>query len=454
LRAFTAERISERGQFFGTAAFFALALLAGGLGPHAAFVEGLIEAAAFVLLVALALSRRTWSAPPTKGVVGAATIILLMLAVGIVQLIPLPASTWQALPGREPIFDILSTVGADAAARPLSVAPDDTRLVIQSWLPAVAMFFATVLRPRGERTLLAMLAIAIAGVSALLGLVQLSLGDGSLLPYAETQQDRFPGIFANVNHQALFLACAVAMGPALVSFASKRQQGWLLGAGGVLLLGALITSSRAGLALFAVATTVALIRLAKPTGGGAARSRLPLVALALAGAVAVLLLAGLSYRGEVMSGRFSDSAEDARFTFWITTWRAIIATWPFGTGFGTFEPVYQIFERLEDVGGFVVNHAHDDYLEFVLESGLAGVALIVAFGAWLVARGFELRRFDAAERRMAASGFTVVALVLLHSAVDYPLRTQAIGCLFAFACGVLVRPPTTDRPRSPYRPVP
>lgn len=446
MRAFTAERITERGQFFGTAAFFALALLAGGLGPHAALVEGLIQAAAFVLLVSVALSRPTWSGSPGKGVAGAATIILLALAIGLLQLIPLTASTWQRLPGREPIFDILSGVGADAAARPLSVAPDDTRLVIQSWLPAIAMFFATMLRPPRERATLAMLAIATAGVSALLGLVQLSLGDGSLLPYAGAQQGRFPGLFANVNHQALFLACAVALVPAVAPADAKRRRAWLLAAGGLLLLGALITSSRAGLALFAVAIAVALIRLAKPTGGGVARRRLPLVALALAGAVAVLLVAGLSYRGEMMSARFSGSAEDARFTFWVTTWRAIMATWPFGTGLGTFESAYQIFEPLENVGEFIVNHAHNDYLEFVLETGAAGLVLIVAFGVWLTRRGVAARRFDPADRRMAMSGLTVAALVLLHSVVDYPLRTQAIGCLFAFACGTLIRPLTADRP--------
>ena len=90
----------QRGVFFGTAAFFLLALSFGGLGPHAPFLSGLIEAAAFPLLVALALSGRV-SSPARSDQIAAVWFILFVLGVGLCQLIPLEPDVWRSLPGRE-----------------------------------------------------------------------------------------------------------------------------------------------------------------------------------------------------------------------------------------------------------------------------------------------------------------------------------------------------------------
>ena len=34
----------------------------------------------------------------------------------------------------------------------------------------------------------------------------------------------------------------------------------------------------------------------------------------------------------------------------------------------------------------------------------------------------------------------VTALLMLHSTVDYPLRTLALAVMFAFSCGLMVAP--------------
>jgi hypothetical protein len=38
---------------------------------------------------------------------------------------------------------------------------------------------------------------------------------------------------------------------------------------------------------------------------------------------------------------------------------------------------------------------------------------------------------------LPAAASVVIGLMLIHSAVDYPLRTLALGGVFAFACAVL-----------------
>ena len=45
---------------------------------------------------------------------------------------------------------------------------------------------------------------------------------------------------------------------------------------------------------------------------------------------------------------------------------------PLGSGLGTFEDIYRTQERPETVTNAFLNHAHNDYLELWLETGLVG----------------------------------------------------------------------------------
>ena len=111
---------------------------------------------------------------------------------------------------------------------------------------------------------------------------------------------------------------------------------------------------------------------------------------------------------------------------------------PLGSGAGSFASVYQMFEPLQAMGPTFVNHAHDDFIETWLEAGAAGAGLIIAFLAWWVAttwRVVQERRANGAALSLAGS--LVVGQVLIHSLVDYPLRTPALITLFAFACGLI-----------------
>jgi O-antigen ligase len=102
-----------------------------------------------------------------------------------------------------------------------------------------------------------------------------------------------------------------------------------------------------------------------------------------------------------------------------------------------------------------VNHAHNDWLEIWLEGGFLALAVLVAFLIWFVFASFgawraPLDRGRALDRALPQAASIVVILVLLHSAVDYPLRTTALMTLFAFCCALLVPPirrPHADAPR-------
>ena len=50
---------------------------------------------------------------------------------------------------------------------------------------------------------------------------------------------------------------------------------------------------------------------------------------------------------------------------------------------------------------------------------------------------------------MPCASTVIVALLLCHSLVDYPLRTTALGAVFALFCGILAAPIAASRLESP-----
>ena len=90
-----------------------------------------------------------------------------------------------------------------------------------------------------------------------------------------------------------------------------------------------------------------------------------------------------------------------------------------------------------------VNHAHNDWLELWLTGGAPAIVLAVGFLAWLAASTFRLWSSGQPEApvldlALAQAASIVIVLLLLHSVVDYPLRTAALSVLFAMACAYLI----------------
>ena len=125
---------------------------------------------------------------------------------------------------------------------------------------------------------------------------------------------------------------------------------------------------------------------------------------------------------------------------------------PLGSGVGSFVPVYAGVEPPQDVlANTFANRAHNDVLESWLETGVVGVALMALFGLWLLVRAFALWRPASSGGRIVdhalpRAAVLVVALLIAHSLVDYPLRTGALMAMFAFASALLLPPPVeSDR---------
>jgi len=227
------------------------------------------------------------------------------------------------------------------------------------------------------------------------------------------------GFFSNQNHFAALLYMGI---PLLV--ASIRTDPGAVVPGGALLfvfLGEILTGSRAGIAL-AIALaglSIPLVPDDRPT-----EFRRPGRGPRLALAVVIASIAVLAASGSI-SQRDIDSVT-GRYDFARNTIAGIARSFPLGYGYGAFPLAYPMFQSPSEVVDRFVNHAHDDYLEAVFEGGLPALVVIVAY--FLILGRAALRARTTKIRVVLLS----IGAVLLQSVVDYPLRTFAVGAVFAW----------------------
>jgi O-antigen ligase len=362
----------------------------------------------------------------------ALVLLALICLVPLTQLIPLPASGWKSLPGREIPYAISHAAGLGGLARPISLDPEQTRIAALSLIVPAAVFIAALqldLRGRDQ----VMFAVAVfAFASALLGIFQVASGGGLNLGVYRQIHDGYPiGFFANRNHEATLLLIAMPMSAHLIRLRQwpHRTRSMAIGATIVFFsLSVVATASRSGFALLTIAWAGTLI-----VWIGDIRDRR--IWLSAAGLLAISLIAfgllNLTGAGHRVIHRFNDVGEDLRPFIWHGSWEAIKAFWPSGSGVGSFVPVYKMFEDLNSVNDAWVNHAHDDYLEVLLDAGVAAAVLLVGYAAILIAALF--RRLPPPQRSQRYVAACAVLILLAHSLTDYPLRTFGLLAIFAFA---------------------
>jgi O-antigen ligase len=423
-----------------------LALLFGG-GAGYGWSDALVQLAALPLL-AWALFKLIPSQLDRSGQ-WAIGLLCAILGWPLLQLIPVPPSLWSSLPGRGEIVSAYVAAGTTLPWLPISLYPTATWLGLLALLPATAVFLAMLsLKGRSHRVLI-LLIFTVIFASVLLDVLQMLGGEDSPLRfYAVTNPDRAVGFFANANHNAAFLYSAIPFAIAwAIGLVRDRRRNRAIG---VVLLGLLIlsiiigmtlTRSRAGMALLFVAGLSGLL-LAWRHDRGESNKRLLHIALG-ANLVALLLAFQFGFVAFMQRAERSESFEDIRWPAAQVTSQAAIANLPFGSGFGTFAPIYERFEPRTLLTRRLVNHAHNDWLELWLTGGIPAIVLAAGFLAWLAASTVKVWRnsqarvpvLDVALERAAS---IAIVLLLLHSVVDYPLRTAALSVLLAMACAYLI----------------
>lgn len=427
----------------------ALPLVLGGGGTSNPQTEMVLEVLTALVVIALTVAPE-WQDGLSKINRAAWLLAGLVLLIPIVQLIPLPPTTWQSLPGRAIEAQSLAAAQAEHRWMPLSMAPARTFASLLAMISAVFIVLQVSRLSIDGRNWICGTIVLIGVLSLILGALQLShTGGADWSLYDEFSKGYLVGFQANRNAEAdVLLIVTLAVGTLIAVRGgpgrSKFSRAVLLSVGTLpFLVSVFMTGSRTGIALVGVVVLILAVMfwpIFKP-------GRRALVALlAILGGVAAFsaLLAQLPAVNKTIA-RFAFTRE-ARWGLWADTIYAARQVWPFGSGMGTIVPMLEAAERLDEVDPTRPVRTHNDWLELILESGLLGLVILVVLSAITLVMVYRaVKRStgpsgDAAYRAQTLFAGGVLLVIGLHSVVDYPLRSMALAALTAVAVAFLIAP--------------
>ena len=375
-----------------------------------------------------------------------AMIIAAMVGLVIIQLIPLPPGVWSALPGRDPIAHGFDLLGQPRPWLTLSLAPYGTMASALWLLPPLAILAGTIRLGAYRELWMAIAIVQAALIGVTLGALQLAGVDDASSPwyiYEITNAGVAVGFFANANHMAILLVATlpflVAMygggsgAPAGRVQASAGRIAVLGGAMMMVLVGIALNGSIAGFVLGALVFGASIFVRARlsPT-----RVLWAVAAVGLGGLIAIAVLVASPLQSNITSTGVENDYL-SRYTLFTNSLRAAADHVPVGSGVGSFADVYPAYENPVLVDRWYVNHVHNDYIELALETGLPGILLIAAFVLWWIQRVVAIWRAPTIDR-FARAATIASGAIMLHSLVDFPLRTTSISALFAFCVAIMV----------------
>lgn len=380
-----------------------------------------------------------------------------LLLLMVLQLVPLPPSIWTELPGRQIFADIANIAGIEQPWRPLTLSPSKTLNSLFSLaVPIAAMMLYLNLDLEYRRRAVPVI-IILCTISALWAIFQV-IGPvrGPLYIYRITNFGTGVGLFANRNHQAVTLAITIVMlgwyAGSLKPNAKQTALKFFASVAVTLVLVPLIfiTGSRAGLILMVPGLIFSLllgyfgkyyhgsssetkmVDRAETSLFSGRRMMLPIGSAAIVGmaVLSILLSRSLAF-DRLFSG---NDVEELRVQILPTLFEMLREFMPWGSGFGTFEHVYKIYEPFELLKPTYLNQAHADWLQYPIEGGVAAVMAAAAALIWFIGRVWILlknwRSANPAKYR-AAMSFAVLLFLLAASIGDYPLRVPSIMSIFA-----------------------
>ena len=365
-----------------------------------------------------------------------------IVAIPLVQLVPLPPAIWTLLPSHAQSELALQVIGTDPGWLPLSLSPDRTWASFLALLPPVAMFLGILaLRPETSSRLVQLLLLLTAS-AILLGMAQILIGDRSLYLWATTDAGNVVGFFANRNHMATLCLVSLPFAITLAGNAMRHDDArsritvWVALTFTIVVIFAMAAiRSRTGLVLLGPVLGASILAGWIAAGRGRPRP----VFLGMVGVTAVALVACAVLAINPILERFdATGAREGRFENWPLIAETTNTYLPLGSGLGSFDTVFRSVEPLERLDPTFFNQAHNDYLETWLETGWLGAILIIAFMVWYVRRSWAIWKTRSAPYwDMQRAATIAIGVVLLHSFVDYPLRTATMATVFALCCGLL-----------------
>lgn len=426
-----------------TLTFLAICTVFGGSSrsdvAHLLFVRPAAVIAIGLLLIGN--RPRTWSS--LRGPIALLGVFAVTM---LIQLVPLPPSWWSGMPGHALYAQGAALAGESAVWRPISLTPALTFNAMLALLPACVglVALAGIDRLRWPSLVPALL-VAI-GFSAFFGLLQSVGVDFYFFDRVDTGLPI--GVFANRNHQALFLATGIPLLAYWVARGPEHKElqilriGFSAGFSALLILLILLTKSRSGamVGLLGMASVPLLLPSRKSKLGLWQRLTLLGGGIAIVGLVAVALSLQDTSADRMALSTIQGDMRLAALPTLIQITRDFL---PFGTGYGAFDLVYKQYEPLSLLHLSVFNRAHNDPLETIMAGGIPALAVLVMFVAWFGITAFRrLAAWRSGERAaLPLLGAVLLLQIIISSIGDYPVRTPLITLIFALAAGFTASAP-------------
>jgi hypothetical protein len=212
----------------------------------------------------------------------------------------------------------------------------------------------------------------------------------------------------------------------------RTRHHWLLPCVGVMAACPIMSLSRAG-----ALVTMGMILVASMIFLLAWRRRHPSVRFGIVLFFALAFALGAYFGWDEFSARMNhfDEGLELREQMYETA-RLITHDYPlFGTGPGTFDPVFQLYRASTDE--YWPAQLHNDWLETRitfgwLGSALIGAALLIILARWFLPGGFEVRWPVPALLGLSVAGCFV------HARYDFPFQVYSLQLLFLLLCVLLM----------------
>ncbi len=379
--------------------------------------------------------------PFSKWLVVTASLFIFFISL---QLVMLPYDLWSKIPGRKILIESTNILELLNQQMPISFNAIETLKSLLAALPAIAVFcLLGKMRIKDSFPILVWTTCIVAVLSVLFGFIQLFQGRESFLYFHEiTNRGNPVGFFANVNHQASFLVMclpiftvlAVKQHEKMIAHRSDIGQTVLIILIGIIILiGVTVAGSVAGYLLAPLMLGASLMVFL-----GQNKKINPVYfigAVCVLGAAIYPILTSPQLSGLGQTS-FDDGVGSRPYLFEKTI-TAIKDSFPFGTGLGSFESVFPLYESPNEVTETYMNHSHNEYLEWTLETGILFPVFFTIFLGFFFFQLIKIWREPASFNGLRRAASLIVFVPLLHSLVDYPTRTPAIAVFTAACLGIM-----------------
>ena len=332
-------------------------------------------------------------------------------------------------------FPVLSLIALCLAQNVfgVSVYAYATKIELLKWIAYFALAFLAVqsFRTPVQLRSLSIFLLTFGFLVALFAIAEHYTFNGRLYWFLPLPQSSEPfGPFVDRDHFAGFIELTAPFGFAMLLDGKWRgaKTVFVVLLTSVPIAALILCGSRGGIAAFVFAILLLIFMLRRRN----ARIRQFVVFGSLAALSATLVL---WFGAAVTMQRFktltaSNISRDQRLSLYSGAWRIFLDNPSIGTGLGTLETVFPQYETYYN--GRVVDHAHNDYLELLAETGATGGLLGLAFIVLLCRRG--IANFNSsehgAEHAFHAGALAACGALLAHSFVDFNLHVPSNALLF------------------------